>query len=119
MLLDPLELELEPADLPLQELDLASLGEGRIEITNELTGEVWKFRRYHALYSLTRHADYFTFNMFSPGLYTIENTTEREVNVALFNRNYSIKPNMKWQLMAHRELEGHLDWQEVGRIKEC
>jgi len=91
-----------------------------IEIVNELTGQEWHFRRHHALYSLSRSADYFTFNTFTPGLYNIENKTTQEVNVVLFNRSYRIEPNVKWQLVAHPQIESTaLDWLEVGRIKEC
>ena len=84
-------------------------------ITNDLTGETWNFGGGEDLYRLDEREGYFTLNKFRPGLYTIENTTKQEVNVALFNRIYSVKPNSRWELAAHRELESVLT---AGRVKK-
>lgn len=100
----PLQLNLE---LPLPQQPETRLAEGDasgVEIINELTRQVWRFRSVESIYGLSGKR-FFSLNQWNPGVYIVRNNTPINLKFVMWNTTYIVRSGESWRFMAHSDME--------------
>ena len=84
-----------------------------IRLVEELTGKEWHFD------TAMPGSPPFMFTGFpwTPGFYTLANSSGADVEVVLFGQSFLVPDQTKWRFMAHQNLEeARRDWAATGPV---